>query len=282
MRTGIAAAALAAFTLAAPAAAQTSAVEVVRGAMEQLARNSEGVENYTLVLSSGPLKAPVYVYRDGDEWEVASPSEEPMADLFEGMVVWPSFHQLGEEIPAADELDSEEVEALNEFFILTRETVDGRPVHAVIANMSGLMLEESDLPDSVQLFVDTQTRQLARVRVSADGETMDNELVPGGGRVEVTMDFGDYRETDGLTVPRRLRMDMRVDMQLTEEQREALRSTVASAREELQNDDSPEARQTAALIDIFLGLVADGRMVIPVMVEEVQVNTGPPGWFEGY
>lgn len=280
MRIGIAAAALAALTVAAPAAAQTSAVEVVRGAMEQLARNSEGVEDYTLVLSYGPLTAPVYVYRDGDEWQVASPSDEPMADLFEGLVVWPSFHQLGEEIPAADEMDPEEVEALSEFFSLARDTVEGRQVHAVVANMSGLMLEESDLPDSVQLFVDMQTRQLARVRVSAPAESMDAEFVPGGGRVEVMMDFGDYRETDGLTVPRRLRMDMRVDMQLTEEQREAMRTTVASARAELQNDDSPEARQTALLIDIFLGLVADGRMVIPVTVDEVRVNTGPPGWFE--
>jgi hypothetical protein len=280
MRPGIAAAALAALVFAAPAAAQTNAVEVVRGAMEQMVRNSEGVNDYTLVLSTGPVKAPVYVYRDGDEWTVATPEDDPMAGLFGGLVVWPSFHDLTGDLPAEGELSDEEVEALGEYFTLTRDTVAGRPVHAVFANV-GAMTMESGGPDSVYLFVDPATRQLMRVRVAASADAMEQDFAPAGGRVRVTMDFGDYRETDGLTVPRRLRMDMSMELDLDEDQREMMRSAVAAARAELENDDSLESRQTAAMIDLFLGLITEGRMEIPVTVDQVRVNAGPPDWFEG-
>jgi hypothetical protein len=35
------------------------------------------------------------------------------------------------------------------------------------------------------------------------------------------------------------------------------------------------------MIDIFLGLLTEGHLELPVTVEAVQVNTGPPSWFEG-
>ena len=90
MRFASAAATLAVLALAAPAAAQPNALEVVRGVATQLERNTEGVRDYTLTLRAGPMSTDIYVYRDGDEWEVASNDEEQLGEMMEGLVVWPN------------------------------------------------------------------------------------------------------------------------------------------------------------------------------------------------
>jgi hypothetical protein len=279
MRFGVAAAALAALTLAAPAAAQENAVDVMRGVMQQLAANTEGVQDYTLTLRAGPMSTSVYVHRDGDEWEVESPSDEQMGEMLQGLVVWPMFGAMAGEFPEAGEVSDEELAEFADIFNLTRETLDGRPAHAIFLHMEELLDEDSEMPDSMRIYVDPSTRQIMRVQVAGVAAEME-DLAPGGGEMEVVMDFRDYRETDGLTVPRRLRMDLRVEMEISDEQRQMMQVGIQAARAELAQDDSEEGRQAAAMIDMFIGLLTDGHMAVDVEVEDVQVNTGPPAWFD--
>lgn len=282
MRFGVAAAALAALTLAAPAAAQDNAVEVLRGVLEQLAENTEGVDDYTLTLRAGELRSSVYVFRDGDEWEVASPDDEEMSELLQTVVVWPMFGDMAGQFPDPDEVTEEDMEELEGVFSLASETLEGRRAHALYLNLREFVDEgDEDLPDSMRIFVDPQTRQILRMHVAGMVADM-GEFAPGGGGgdVEVTMDFRDYRETEGLTVPHRLRMDMRMDLGLTDEQRLMMQAGIQAARAEMEADDSEEGRQAAAFIDMFISLLTEGRMAMDVAVEDVQVNTGPPSWYD--
>lgn len=282
MRFGVAAAALAALTLAAPAAAQENAVEVLRGVLEQLAENTEGVDDYTLTLRAGELRSSVYVFRDGDEWEVASPDDEEMSELLQTVVVWPMFGDMAGQFPDPDEVTEEDMEELEGVFSLASETLEGRRAHALYLNLREFVDEgDEDLPDSMRIFVDPQTRQILRMHVAGMVADM-GEFAPGGGGgdVEVTMDFRDYRETEGLTVPHRLRMDMRMDLGLTDEQRLMMQAGIQAARAEMEADDSEEGRQAAAFIDMFISLLTEGRMAMDVEVEDVQVNTGPPSWYD--
>lgn len=274
MRLRLAAAALAALTMAAPAAAQP-ALEAVRGMLQRMDANTEGVRDYTLTLRSGALQSEVFVYRDGDAWEVATPEDEQLGGMLRGMVVWPSFHAI--EDGAVSELMAEEVD---EAFVASSETLNGRPVDVVSLRLEGLMLEESELPDSARLYLDPADRQILRVQVRGLAADV-GDMAPEGGRMDMVIDFADYRQTDGLTVPHSLRLSMNVELDLSDDQRAAMQAGVAAARAELQEDDSEEGRQTAALIDIFLGLLNDGHMEIPATVESVRVNAGAPSWFEG-
>ncbi|HEX6908877.1 MAG TPA: hypothetical protein VF142_00700 [Longimicrobium sp.] len=282
MRFGVAAAALAALTLAVPAAAQENAVEVLRGVLEQLAENTEGVDDYTLALRAGELRSSVYVFRDGDEWEVASPDDEEMSELLQTVVVWPMFGDMAGQFPDPEEVTEEDMEELEGVFSLASETLEGRRTHALYLNLREFVDEgDEDLPDSMRIFVDPQTRQILRMHVAGMVADM-GEFAPGGGGgdVEVTMDFRDYRETEGLTVPRRLRMDMRMDLGLTDEQKLMMQAGIQAARVEMEADDSEEGRQAAAFIDMFISLLTEGRMAVDVEVEDVQVNTGPPAWYD--
>lgn len=284
MRFGVAAAALAALTLATPAAAQPSnALEVVRGVMQQLSANSEGVQDYTLTLRSGELSTDVYVFRDGDEWEVATPDDEEVGEVLKSLVVWPMFGEMDEEFPDPGEVSEEEMAEFADVFSMSSETLDGRPAHVIFLNMREIMDEDDaddEMPDSLRMYVDPATSQIMRVHVAGVAGEM-GEFAPGSGEMEVTMDFRDYQETDGLTVPRRLRMDVRADLELTDEQRQMMQAGIAAARMQMEADDSEEGRQMMALVDLFMGMLTTGHMTMDVAVENVRVNQGPPSWFEG-
>lgn len=282
MRFGLAAAALAAFALATPAAAQPNALDVMREAVQQLSANTEGVENYTLTLRSGPMTSEVYVHRDGDAWEVSAPDDSEIGGMLQSMVVWPTFGEMGDEFPAAGEVSDEDLEEFADVFSLTSETLNGRPAHVLFLRTGEMDMGDSEMPDSLRMFIDPATHQLLRVHVAGSQAEM-GEFGGGGGdgTMEITMNFADYRETQGLTIPHSLQLVMDVQMNLTDEQKETMRLGVAAARAELAQDDSDEARQASAMIDIFLGLLTEGHLELPVTVESVQVNAGPPSWFEG-
>lgn len=282
MRRTLAAAALAALTLATPASAQPNPVELMRSVIMRLAENTEGVEDYTLTLRAGPMSTEVFVFRDGDEWEVVSPEgDDQLGDMLESLVVWPTFGELESEFPDMEDVSDEDLAEFADIFNVTTETLDGRRTNVIFLRMAGLMMENSEMPDSVRMYVDPASNQILRVHVAGVAEGMDDFPGGSGGEMEVTMDFRDYRETDGLTVPRRLRMDLQVDIALTDEQKEAMQSGMDAARAELAQDQSEEGRQTAALIEMFIGLLTEGRMALDVQVDDVRVNQGPPSWFEG-
>lgn len=282
MRIAVAAAALAVLTVAAPApaAAQPNALQVIRGVIAQLDRNAEGVEDYTLTLRAGPMQSDVYVYREGDEWHVDSPDDEALGDLLQGLVVWPSFGALDDDFPDEDEVSEEDLAEVADIISVSEERLDGQAAHVLFMRMDGLVPEGEEMPDSLRMYVDPSTNQILRVHVAGMAGGME-ELGPGASNVEVTMDFRDYRETEGLTVPRRMRMDLRVEMELSEEQQQMMASGMEAARAELAQDTSEEGRQAAAMIELFVGLLTEGRMALDVEVSDVRVNQGPPAWFEG-
>jgi hypothetical protein len=280
MRYGVAAAALAALTLAAPAAAQPNVVDVMRGVVRQLAANTEDVEDYTLTLRSGELSTSVYVYRDGDEWQVASPDDDPVGDMLEGLVVWPKFSDIDAGFPDEGEVSEEDLAEFANVFNLSSETLEGRPAHVIFLHLAEILAEDSEMPDSVRMFVDPASNQILRVHVAGVVADM-GEMAPGGGAMEVTMDFRDYQRTEGLTVPRQMRMDLRMEMEIPDEQRAMIQMSLMAARAQMAQDDSEESRRMAALMDLFGGMLTEGHMAMDVAVEDVQVNTGPPSWFEG-
>ncbi len=281
MRFGFATAALAAVVFAAPAPAQAGpALEVMRGVMQRLAANTEGVENYTVTLRSGPLSTDVYVYRDGDDWEVAAPDDDPLGGMLKTLMVWPSFGALAPQLLGSATASAEELAEFDDAFALTRETVDGRPADVLLARLSALADEgDSGMPDSMRMFVDPETRQILRVLVAGSAEAM-GEIAPGGGTMEVAMDFGDYRQTDGLTVPYVLRMAMELELEMSDEERAGMAAGLEAARAQMEMLDSPRAAQVNAMADLFVGLLTKGRMEIPVTMENVRVNAGPPAWFQ--
>jgi hypothetical protein len=76
MRASFAAAALATLTFAAPApaAAQPDAAQVLTEAFRVMAASHPPeVRDYTMTLRFRTMELPVYVQRDGDEWEVSTP-----------------------------------------------------------------------------------------------------------------------------------------------------------------------------------------------------------------
>lgn len=282
MRFGVAAAALAALVLATPAAAQNEAMDVVRGAMERLVANAGDAVDYTLALRAGTLQTEIYVYRDGDDWEVAAPQDDQLGDMLGALVLWPRLHAMGEEVLEGGELSAEEMEELGGALSLTRETVDGRPLHVLVVRPGAMMdagERDSEMPDSLRMFVDPESRQILRVQIAGDASAMGDDMPSGGGSMRGSLNFADYRETDGVTVPRAMRMTLDMELELTDEQRAGIQAAVAAARAQMAEDDSPEGREEAALMDLMMGLVTDGHLDIPVTVESVRVNAGAPAWF---
>ncbi|HYW13604.1 MAG TPA: hypothetical protein VE871_16705 [Longimicrobium sp.] len=280
MRFGLAAAALAAMVLATPAAAQNDAVDVVRGAMERLVANAGEAQDYTLALRSGTLRTEVYVYLDGSGWEVAVPDDDPLGDMLGALVLWPRLHSRGADILQAGELSPDQAARIGRALGLTRETVDGRPLHVLVVRPGELMDEpDSEMPDSLRMFVDPDSRQILRVQVAGDASAMAGDMASGGS-MRGSMDFSDYRETDGVTVPRAMRLVIDMDLEITDGQRAGMQAAMAAARAEMAQDDSLEGREEAALMDVVMGLVTEGHMDVSVTVETVRVNAGPPAWFQ--
>lgn len=280
MRFAAAAATLAALTLAVPAAAQPDALQVLRGVATQLDRNAQGVNDYTLSLRAGPMTTDIYVYRDGDEWEVASNEDEELGEMLEGLVLWPAFGQMADEFPEEGELPDTDMAELAEMVRVTEDRLDGRAANVLFIRMEGLTAD-AEMPDSLRMYVDPATSQIMRIHVAGTAEGMEEMGPMSAGDMEVTMDFRDYRETDGLTVPRRLRMDLRVEMDVPDEQRQMMAMAMQAAQMEASTDTSEEGRTMAAMIEMFVGLLTEGHMELDVEVAEVRVNQGPPSWFQG-
>lgn len=273
MRFPVAAPALAALALAAPAAAQPAADELVRGAAARLAANAPAtVRNYSLTLVHGADTLPVYVHRDSANgaWEVETPGGPASAGMLEMAMIWP---QLGD--PHA--LDILPRNAHHTRY-LREDRVGGRRVHVV----SALYGDDppAEQPDSSLLFVDAETRQVLRLHFSGpmqnDG---DGGLIRGGGRIMLEAELGDHRETDGLTVPRQVRLILRMDgLELSAEEREEARAELDDLREQMRTETEPVVRGFLQMVELLARLVVEGRIELPVAVENVRVNTGPPAW----
>lgn len=263
-------AAAAALCMAAPAAAQQpNADSIAIGAIQQMLANQGNVRDYTLVLAHGPVRAPAYVRRSGDQWEVLTPPDPPLAEIIATAVIWPVMIS---EMSAKGEGESGALAAGSSGY-LGMETVDGRQAHVLFANFGEG--GGGALPDSVRMYVDAGTRQLLRVDVSG---VVPEDGIPGSGDMRVSLELADYREHDGLTVPMRMRVRMQGDLGVPSKERQSMREDIASARAALEALEGEEREVGRVTLDMFEGLLLRGELDMLVTVEEVRINTGAPEW----
>jgi hypothetical protein len=263
----------AALLLAAPAAAQPNASVVMRQALERLHDNhGPDVRDYSLTVVHEDARMPVYVLRGDDGW-VPRTGQSPMSDLLGMAVFWPPF--------TYTEVDREamEAEAATAVYV-GQEEVDGRPAHLLTVFPSAD--QSSDAMESMMLWVDTETHQIRRMSVTAAVPEMDPqilELVGDDARLVITLDARDHAETDGLVMPRQVRVGMRIESAgLTDEVRETIGT---QARKALEGPEAPKVdAPTRALILMFLQLFAPGGMKLSTRLDEVRVNPGPPAWLD--
>lgn len=269
MRATFAAAALATLFLVAPAAAQPSGGEVLRGAIETLNRShGPAVQDYALTLVYNDVRTPVYVERGEDEWAVHGPEESIMGDLMVMAVLWPQF--------LAIDGSADEFEELDQVRFVGSERVEGRQAHMVSVPV-GEGFEIQNL-DSLIAYVDAQNRNLLRFRVAG---SLPEGGGPVGGDMRLSVDMLDHRETDGVLLPRRLRVHMTLQMpEMEPSERAQMTLGMAALQVQLQGSSDPEAREMLAAMQLFSSLMSGGEMDLPMTVEDVVVNGGRPAWLD--
>ncbi len=264
MRLNTLAAAAAALWLAVPAAAQPRTADLARGAMQRMAANQGSANDYLLVLRYRDVRVPVYVYRHDGGWSSQTQPGTVWGSMLGNAVVWPAVMRAGEGA-------GEGAGALANAAYLGTETVDGRRAHV----LGGRFSTGARLPDSMRVYLDAETRQL--LRVVASGRSQQPGGQPAGAGVWMSLDLGDYAGTGGVVVPRRLHMRMR--MEVDPQQRQAMQRDVERMLTALQGDPSERAGEMRLMMEGFTLLLRGEEMDLPITVEEVRVNAGPPGWF---
>jgi hypothetical protein len=269
MRAALTVAALAVLTLAPAAAAQPSGGDVLRGAVETLNRShGPAVNDYAFTLVHEDVRTPVYVERGEEDWTVHGPEDSMMGDFMVMAVVWPQLMAVS---PSADEY-----EGLQAARYAGAERVEGRRAH-VVAIPAGEEFGMGNV-DSLTLFVDARNRHLLRVRVAG---SMPQGGSPVGGDMRLGVDMLDHRETDGVVVPRRLRVRMTLMMpEMDADERAQMMMGIGAMQARLQESDEPEAKEMLAAIQLFSALVSGGEMDLPMTVEDVVVNGGRPRWLD--
>lgn len=262
----------AALALAVPAAAQPDPAQILREALEQAHRNApDEVRDYIVTVSSGPLRTELYVWRDNYRMYVQGRDWGRLGNALEAMAMWPALGVFNYNDPASMEWLGSQARYEG------AETVDGRRVHVVTAPLR-LQWNVADLPDTTRVSVDARTRQI--LRIAAAGAIEDGEGPMGnGGHNGVAITFGDYRTTDGVTVPRRIRFEMRMQLDLDDAERAQMRRETDAAV--AQQDALGERGQQAAFMLRQTRRMLEGEsMVIEAVIEGVRVNTGRPDWFK--
>lgn len=262
MRLSVALAA-AALLLSTPAAAQPDAGRIMQGALEQLSRNvPDEVRDYTLTIRSGSMQSELYVYRSGDGWTTEIPYDGGVADMFLEMVIWPKLSTARRQ----DLADARYVGA---------DSLEGRAVHVLDAPVPGVSLMEMVTADSARIHVDAETRQVLRVAMSADIEPSEGA---DGGHLELAVTFGGYETADGVTLPRRMHLHYRIQVNMPEARRAEMRQEMEALLAQAPADTSDEDVEARTMIEIMLRMLKGEPVDLSAVVEEVRVNSGPPRW----
>lgn len=262
---------------AAPAAAQTEADLFAAEVMQRLAANQAGVRDYSFTLVWRSTRLPIYVHQAAGAWQVEVPEDEsPVADLMEAAVLWPTFSSLDQE---ADEGKGADPWGQYLDYGMDRDTAQGRPVRVLFAHRTGEGPGSEALPDSFSMYVDEASGQIVRVRMSGVDE---EESGPDAqiGRVDATLDWMEYEATDGLILPRRLRLRMLMEVQISAKERQSMREDLARAQAEAATDDSPESVQMREILELVEPMLTGGELEVEMRMEEVRVNPGPPAWLD--
>jgi hypothetical protein len=255
--------------------------QILLGALERARENvPAGVEEYVMTLTLGPARAELYAHRDADGWTIDEEDDAPLADLFQGMAIWP---RLAASVPpgaTAADVDA----AYPRLRYLGTDTVEGRTAHVVMAHVPDLTLETMPLSGAANVSIDAETRQVLRIAISTDIDAGEGGVMANGGHVDMTITFGGYEAVGGVTLPRRWMMHVRMRTGLTDEQLAAERGQMASMLDQagqLGSGTSAGALQTRMLIEMFIAMLDGKPMEVAGVLDDVRVNAGPPEWFSG-
>jgi hypothetical protein len=256
---------------AAPAAAQPDPAQILTGAVEQLGRNNGSVRDYTLLLTSAGDSTWVYVHQEEDAWEVDTRDGPVLSEMLGGAVIWPRLSNPDEMAIDPDELG-------NARYVGT-ETVDGRRAHVISARWGE---ETGQEPDTSLIYIDTETRQILRMYLSGTMEEGPGVIpMEGPQRMVAVIEMGDYRETDGLVIPRRVRFGIRLDLaDVSDEEQQEMQAELNELRQEMQGEDAAQFREFLEMMELFGRLLVEGKLDFDVRIAQVQVNSGPPAWLE--
>lgn len=270
----ILAAAAAALALAAPAAAQPDPMQLLSDAYERAHHNIPAeVQDYTMTVAAGAFRTQVHVSRSGGGMYVRGQDEGRQGGLVLEMVQYPEIstaYSPGMD-PGYGRLAGVEY--------VGADTVDGRPVQVLMVPGLQVRWNVAEMPDSTRVYVDAQTRQVLRLAVSGARESGGGVgPMATAGRTDLSVTYSDYRETDGLTIPRRMRMEMRLRMDVDDAERQALRAQGNVVLREVEAQGGERAASSAEIIRQMLRMIDGEPMVIDAVVEEVRVNAGKPDW----
>ncbi len=270
MRAGLAAAALATLVLAAPAAAQPNATEVLRGAVQAINRShGPQVQDYAFIMVHGATRTPVYVERGDEEWMVHASEESPMGSLMSMAVVWPTFADVADEPEAlTGEMESARY--------VRSERVEGRTAHVISAEPGEDAMARAD---SAVMYIDAENSRLLRMYVVGEMPAEGGQFA--GGDMRLTVDMLDHQETDGVVVPRRVRVRMLIAMpEMSADDRAQMNLSIAAVRAQLQGSTDPEEQGLLAVVEMFARMLEGGELDLPMTIEDVVVNAGPPAWLD--
>jgi hypothetical protein len=273
---------LAALALAAPAAAQPDPAQILLGALERARENvPAGTENYLMTLTFGPARPQLYAYREADGWKTEEEDDAPLGDMFHGMVIWP---RLAASVPPGATA-ADVAAAYPGLRYVGTDTVEGRTAHVLMMEVPGLTLENRPMPGPARVSIDAETRQVLRIAASQDlGPDEYDPLLADGGHEEMAMTFGGYESVNGVTLPRRWGMHVRMRMNLSAEQLAPHRDEMTQLLGEIDqmgSDPPIEIQQTRMLIEMGLAMLNGEPLDVAGVLEDVQMNAGPPAWFSG-
>lgn len=261
-----------ALALPSPAAAQPEPSALVLDVLERAHHNvPAGVDDYLVTLAAGPVRVQVYLARQGDDWEVVEERDAPLADLIEGMLIWPLLAERYRAGMTAADVARAQPGARD----LGADTVHGRAAHGVAMRIPGLTLESMPMPDSARVWVDAETRQVLRVASSADMDPSYGGVMRRGGHVDMELHFDGYESFNGVTLPRRWRIVARMQANLTDAERQEMRDQLHGM---LGSGTAEEEAQMRMLVDLMRQMLAGEPMDVTATVEDVQVNPGRPEW----
>jgi hypothetical protein len=270
MRAGLAASVLATLVLAAPAAAQPNATEVLRAAVQSINRShGPQVQGYAFTMVHGATRTPVYVERGEEEWMVHASEESPLGSLMSMAVVWPAFANAAGE---AGEITGEMKSAR----YVRSDRVEGRTAHVVSSEPGEAPMARAD---SAEMYIDAENSRLLRMYVAGEMPAEGGRFA--GGDMRLTVDMLDHQETDGVVVPRRVRMRMRMDMpDMSDGDRAEMSMSLTAIRAQLQGSTDPEEQDLLDVMEMFARMLEGGELDLPMTIEDVVVNAGPPAWLD--
>jgi len=258
-------------SLALPASAQSGA-EIVERMLDEYARRSEGVENYTLMQTTMGIESISYFEKEIVD---GRPIFQLVSNVAGGMLV-------DDAGAGADDIFLLGAELTDRAEYAGREQTDGFEVHVLdIEDLTGMGFEEemcegSDFdPTHGRIFLDVDT--YAPRRLEFDG-VMTNEQ--GAHEVNTIVVMGDYREVSGMLIPHRTvitieglgeAIDPETRAQFEQMQQE-LESMPPAQRRMVESMMADQLEQFSAMME-----GGDAPMTVEVTVSEVRVNVGPPG-----